>query len=379
MPSVNDIIEIAQELQTKSVLVLGDKCVTVRNRNARCRKCIEACPVKDAITIGHNEISIDFDTCLSCGACTAVCPTEALVPLEPMDADLANHVTLACLKTDDGQAVIACARIDAKHEADPRKYTAVPCMCRVEESLLVGLAAHGIHKIVLVDGDCATCKLRSTRATADAVIDSANNLLSVWGSHAQVVRSSTFPAHCALEDERGLYGQARRSFFGDAGHTAKDALVKTVLKELNTKQDEPTLRDRLMVGAGKMPQFNAARRMNVLDALDKMGEPSEENIDTRLWGRVEIDTDVCNGCAMCTVFCPTGALRKGDEEERKQQGLELIMEFDSSECVQCHLCADSCFKECLHVSSHVSTEELFDFEPLVFEIVAQQGKKKGFF
>ena len=49
MPNIADIIEVAEELEDKAVVPASKRCVAVRNRNASCRKCIDACPA-DAIS-----------------------------------------------------------------------------------------------------------------------------------------------------------------------------------------------------------------------------------------------------------------------------------------------------------------------------------------
>ena len=77
-------------------------------------------------------------------------------------------------------------------------------------------------------------------------------------------------------------------------------------------------------------------------------------IDTRLFGSVSIDTDACSSCNMCTVFCPTGALRKSELVPEEGEG--SFLEFSVADCVQCNLCADACLKNCLTVNSVVSTE-----------------------
>ncbi len=72
---------------------------------------------------------------------------------------------------------------------------------------------------------------------------------------------------------------------------------------------EATLREQLgWALSGRCP-VQERRRSQVLDAMDRLGEPVLEQVETRLFGRVEIDASVCNSCGMCAVFCPTGALK----------------------------------------------------------------------
>lgn len=171
-----------------------------------------------------------------------------------------------------------------------------------------------------------------------------------------------------LEDKRTLLGESRRGFFTSARTRAKDAAGKTA-EVMVFKNDNaaPSLRERLrMSNAGTLPQFNPQRRMLVLDAMDRLGAPTVPEIDTRLFGSVSIDTQACSSCNMCTVFCPTGALRKSELVPAEGEG--SFLEFSAADCVQCNLCADACLKSCLTVNSTVSTEELFDFEPRLIHL-----------
>ncbi len=366
MPNIGDILEVAQALESKPVLIRADRCVKVRNRNSNCSLCTDICPAGEVIDIERNEISLDGGACVKCGACTTLCPTSALAPLMPTD-DALDRSAEAAVSADGKQVVFACGRIAARHVGDPRKFAEVPCLSRIDEQLLVRLAAQGAERLVLVDGECRTCKYRHTRKVTGRVVDTANQLLEAWGSEARVEWTGEFPEDVLLEDERGLYGQARRSFFLDTKDNAKDAAITTAVLKLKLEDHQPTLRERLQVGTGHMPQFSVERREALLNALDQLGSPVAETIDTRLFGSVRIDGEVCNGCGMCTVFCPTGALVKADAP--KTDGPDgkprMRYEFSAADCVQCNLCADACFKHCLTVDTEVSTAELMDFEPRI--------------
>ncbi len=362
MPNLVDIVEVAEALETKAVYLATDRCTVVRNRNSKCTKCSDAC-LADAVHANKNKLELDFDACIRCGACTTVCPTEALIPLEPLDADLASEIASALEKTQD-TAVFACARIASKHVGDPTKFAQVPCLARMEESVLVKLAALGVDDIVLVDGVCKTCKYRATSAGTDVTVATANQLIEAVGGTARVRRTSEFPEVTLLQDAQQLLGESRRGWFFKTRERAKDATVKTVevvaLKSNN--QVVASLRDRLKISdAGTLPQFNPERRMEILNAMYEMGEPVVPEIDTRLFGYVTIDTDKCNACNMCTVFCTTGALSKSKEKPESGEGSYL--EFQAADCVQCNLCQDACLKKCLTVETVVPTDELFDFEP----------------
>ena len=367
MPNLKDIVDVAQALESKAVRVVADRCVVVRNRHASCRRCVKACPA-DAITVRNNELTLDNHACVSCGACTVACPVEALVPLDPSDAELA---TGAARSADalDGCAVIACARIASKDLGDPTKYTIVPCMARVDEGMLVELAAAGVSRIMLVDGTCRTCKYRDTESGVDEAVEQARGLIAAMGGATEVVRASEFPAEALLEDRASLYGPERRGFFSRSSRRAREASVKTaevmVFKEF--EQRMPSLKERLGVtAAGAMPWLVAQRRERLMDSLDQLGASTVETIDSRQFGTVSIDEEKCSACGMCAVFCPTGALKKS--EERPEDGVGSYLEFQAFDCANCRMCADVCMKKCLTVSTEVPADELFDFEPRLIHI-----------
>lgn len=361
MPKLVDVIEVAEALENKAVFLAPDRCVAVRNRNSSCRKCSDVCPV-DAVATADNMLALDDGRCVACGACTTVCPTEALIPLDPLDDDLAADIADAVVETG-GMAVFACARIASRREGDPDRYAVVPCLGRMEESILLGLAAQGVEDIVFVDGTCSTCRFRTCDAVIDEGVASVDTLLAAQGSPLRVRRVSAFPEQVLLADERGLIGAARRGFFSQARDAAKEAAKKSVKVAFRTeKAATPTLRDRLSLSeGGTLPQFHPERNMLVLDALDDLGQPVVSEVEGRLFGSVSIDDTLCSACGMCAVFCPTGALTRSDV--KPENGVGSYLEFSAAECVQCDLCADVCLQRCLRVDATVSTEELFDFEP----------------
>ena len=372
MANLNDVMEMAELLKSKSVIAIEDHCVAVRNRNASCRKCAQVC-IAGAITIDKNEINIDAGVCVGCGACVAVCPTAAIVSLDPMDEDLALAVSKA-MANSPSIACIACARIASKQLGDPDKYATVPCLGRVDEPLLIALAAAGVQDIVLVDGTCSTCKFGKVSPFVDDVVNVAADMLEMQGCEAIVTRASEFPPELLVEDERKAMGAARRGFFTQAGGYARNVAVSAADKAIadalhqSKQQKLHTLRERLGAGkSGKMPTFEASRNMTMLDDLSSMGEPVVPELFSRHFAEVSIDPEKCSGCGMCVLFCPTSALKYSTVEESRDEERRVV-EFQVADCVQCNLCADVCLRECLEVSPMVSTAELFDFEPRLMEI-----------
>lgn len=392
MPTINDVMEMAELLQTKSVVAVEDHCVAVRNRNATCRKCADVC-IADAFTIEKNQLIIDASACVACGACVAVCPTDALVSLDPMREDLAVSVANA-VKQAESMAVIACARMASRQVGDPDKFATVPCLGRVTEELLVSLAAHGVEDIVLVDGTCSTCKYGKVSPAVDATVDVAASLLELVESPTIITRCSEFPPELKVADARKAIGAARRGFFTQAGGYAKNVTMTVAEKAVadalhqNQKQKLNTLRDRLGAGkSGKMPTFKPERNMRLLDGLYEIGEATgkldslmdgadESVVSTRHFATMAIDPQTCSGCGMCVMFCPTEAVKHSTLEEPENEEMRYL-EFQAADCTQCHLCTDVCLRSSITLSSEVAASELFDFEPRLLEI--PRPKKNSLF
>lgn len=383
MPNLNDIMEMMNALETKAIITAPTRCVAVRNRHSSCRKCADVC-LADCITIDKNELEIDAGACVACGACVAVCPTQALISVDPMEEELAAAVADTTRATD-GVTVIACARKAARQTGDPDKYSVVPCLARMDEMLLVELAARGIRDIHLVDGTCRTCKYRAAVPAIDDTVASARELLATVGSDAAITRSDDFPPEAKVADLHKAVGAARREFFTSTGHYAKDVaksaaekVVNDKLRQLKLQKEEQSLREKLGVkaGAGKMPTIEASRNLAILDAMTRIGEPVEPEMFTRIFGDIQIDPEVCNGCNMCVMFCPTDALRKSLDKHPDET--RAYVEFSMADCTQCNLCADACLKKCIEIIPVVGTEELFDFEPRLVEISASKSGNKLF-
>ena len=378
MPSVNDIMNVAEALEKSPVVVVRDNCVAVRNRNATCRRCVNACR-ENAIDVCGNELTLHASLCNSCGACTVACPTEALVSVAPTSASMLQSAT-AALEVAGNRAVFACARIASKRLADPASFTEVPCLSRVDETTLLSLAVLGAEGILLVDVDCATCKYRDCAAHADVAVAYARDMLAAQGCAVPVVRTTGFPDDLKAPDADGMFGTTRRGFFSEAVGAARDTAMTaartTLAQELGLNAEEQGIGKRLRVTeGGTLPLIRSPRHEAAINALDALGQPQVGFIDSRLFGSVNIDTQKCNSCNMCSVFCPTGALKRDDADSI---GAPLrYLEFSACDCVQCGLCVDVCWKGALTLSSQVSTDQLFDFEPVTFHLNSSNARKSS--
>lgn len=380
MPSVMDMIEIMERLESKALHVEPAHCVKIRNRNASCSRCADACP-SGAITLHDNALDIDGEKCMACGACASACPTNATTFIKPTDEELDRAVDKSAQALGGG-AVVVCARVASHRAADVDVTVTVPCVSRLDTQTLVGACTRNGASLVVVDGGCKTCKYRHASRQFDISQKEANELLSAWNVPFRVERTQQVPSPAAAKDAaQGVGGVSRRGFFTEMKTSAKgiatEAVNVTVENELGIRRKGPeSLRDILKVDAdGNMPRIAPARHDALMEYLFEMGEPKKESfITTRLWGKVEIDESLCTRCGMCSTFCPTGALSKvfGEGTGKKRRPIEGI-EFRLADCVQCRLCEDSCMQKALHVSDEIPYGLILDLEPRLFKGKAQKA------
>ncbi len=355
MPDMNEALGVIEKLESQARDVHQQRCVRVRNRNAQCRQCLGVCPV-DAISIADNQLTIDGQRCTGCGACSTVCPTCALEARRPNDAELFAQCLQVAAKAE-GQVVVVCQRFldQALKAVDSQKVLCVSCVARIEESTLVRLAQAGVGKVTLFTGACKDCDQSGLQETIELVASTASALLEIWNSPCTVTASLRLPRAVALSSGRG-YDESRRNFFGAVREGAKDMAMAAAAQRVESVQQQKAAPVLMKVMAdGTLPHFEADRRERLLAALIRMGEPQDTTLKVRLWNQVRIDSTVCEGCRMCTAFCPTGALSKLDGPDGFF-GVEQAL----ADCVACGCCQDVCRTGALKLDPQVGARAIHE-------------------
>jgi len=369
LPNIEQMIDIISKVESVDLTVHEERCASVRNRNAKCRKCANAC-VSGCISVQDNEIAVDQSKCIGCGTCGTVCPTVAIEAKNPNDNELSIYARESIAATD-GRPIFACEQIIKENDGkfEESMVVGLTCLGRLDESLYCNFIESGAKEIHVVCGDCTACPYGKGRQTIDLVIDTMDTLAATWGFEHHITLDTAFPAYAQVK--KGLFGggrsdgniggMSRRDFFtqikDQATGIALDTVEEKVFGESKTAQEEPAvpLKYAKVTDDGTLPHFIPNRRERLLDTLDRLGEAQGDTIRTRLWGKVHIDADRCSSCRMCATFCPTGAITKFDDSET-----EFGIEHYPADCVQCRTCEDICMKQCLTLSDEVPLKELVE-------------------
>ena len=393
-----------QALQSDHVHVCQERCLLVRNRNAECLRCAQACT---SGCISYNEqtkmLDIDQARCVGCGTCATACPTCALEARDPNDTEL-----LACLQgalnaSASKRVAIVCEKAGiAQNECTVR----LTCLGRIDESALIQLAAWGAREVTLTCGACNACEHKPGRTVVEEVCESANTLLGLWdgtmhvelkevgpaaeptGLPAQETRADRTATHgkiaqvdqqiqtacadrtatqSAIEQVNQLIQSAGAGKVAEHDTATRDGDRPNLSAEASddkaaaTDQVDRPLKRLKVMADGTLPHFVPDRRERLLDALADLGEGptnSQTMARTRLWGHVVIDIDKCTSCRMCATFCPTGAIVKFDAPDGT-----FGIDHYAADCVKCLCCQTICRSQAIVVEDTVPANVLVNAVP----------------
>ena len=393
-----------QALQSDHVHVCQERCLLVRNRNAECLRCAQACT---SGCISYNEqtkmLDIDQARCVGCGTCATACPTCALEARDPNDTEL-----LACLQgalnaSASKRVAIVCEKAGIAHNECTVRLT---CLGRIDESALIQLAAWGAREVTLTCGACNACEHKPGRTVVEEVCESANTLLGLWDGTMHVelkevgpaAEPTGLPAQETRADRTATHGKIaqvdQQIQTACADRTATQSAIEQVNQPIQSADagkvaehdtatrdggrpnlsaeasddkaaatdqvDRPLKRLKVMAD-GTLPHFVPDRRERLLDALADLGEgpmDSQTMARTRLWGHVVIDTDKCTSCRMCATFCPTGAIVKFDAPDGT-----FGIDHYAADCVKCLCCQTICRSQAIVVEDTVPANVLVNAVP----------------
>ena len=418
MAFLDSLINLLSSIESDKIAVHDERCVVMRNRNVECLRCVHAC-TSGALELAGGELAVHPEKCIGCGTCAAACPTSAIEVRTPTDAELTDALKRSIVATK-GHPVIACEKAvraaRKKHEdaarlqgwrgalglkvkdspaLDETMLVEVPCLGRVDESLIAAMGAYRSLDGTLVCAHCEGCEHEPGGTQVMDVIESAESLMSAFGSSFSVKFTDEMPARLTTTEsalaaraeraaEKAAAAQTaqeaadfpagespadpgRRAFLASAKEASASLAAEAVADGLGLADDAPapkpmSPRYRKVNAQGTLSRFVPTRRTLLYNYLNRLGEPAADAVKNRVIGRVLIDTDACSSCRMCAVFCPTGAL------DRAEDGDFWGLVHRPAACVQCRSCESLCPKGAITVDDTVPMDQFMGREAVLFSM-----------
>ena len=390
---------LLQGMNRQNIAIEPTRCISVRNRNATCQRCVDSCAA-GVLHRENGELHANASLCIACGTCANACPTGAITLAHPSTAEIAAAAKQS-LVAFGGYTVFCCEQA-AQQAAQIKGFTSealscakvceLPCLGHVDESLLVEQAARGAHGVFLVHGACESCAHAAGGKLCKEVCESAASLLHAFRSECTIELTEEWPPAVidAVQKAQDCCGAA--ASVAGAGSEAGAALdtstaagapdtsaaadaPDTSAYSLDTSAaaDAPGALDDLYVKVGKQGTLShhiPLKRTRLYNCLRHLGNPTESQVETRLVGRVEIDTSKCMSCRMCAVFCPTGALVAHGAPENEDEPFGLM--HRPSLCMQCRCCEQICAKGAITVTPKLTLTQFLGKEELFLELKRPQ-------
>jgi len=305
------------------VLFASDACLIVRRAGMDCGVCRESCPA-GVLSGGQWSIALETDGCVGCGLCAAACPTGAL---------MVEGCTPYPLDASGEQVVLQCRRVAAA-DRDLNAVT-VPCLGGLTTPDLLDFLAETEATVVFADhGWCANCPVGRCDAPWQPALDETRALLgmidprladSLAVERKELPISRAEPIMAALRPDKQV---GRRDF------------LRRMVGAVEPRDPLAESR-RVVFGRGLVSPL---KRERILDRIGALAADLEQTIPASLMPAIKI-ADGCDFNGLCAAVCPTGALR------RNENNGTISLKFDATECIACGECQRVCPSKALSLWS----------------------------
>ena len=261
-------------------------CINTWYRKGECRLCVDHCPV-GAVRIEERTPRIDPDKCVACGACAAVCPTEAI---ELVGFEERLEEAIAGASGSEGGLRVSC------RERGEGVFTTCINALRLEHYYIMASRVGSVS----VDARCRGCPLEAGRG---------------WERAERASR----------ELERRVKvdrGEAQR-FQALRRAAIKTLILATSMAFVGFKV-KPV---RVEVVESKKPVKARSRlRIMAIKAAEEMGVEFRRP-------RPRVNGELCTMTGICAGLCPVGAITFNEAG---------ILSFNLDACISCGICATVC-------------------------------------
>lgn len=317
------------DTHAKSGVIFDPKrCLRSRLNQNSCEICLTYCRRK-ALTLSERTIVFNEERCTGCMACVAECPNDAFAVStdisfllqEIHNTNARNPVVLSCGKSAphaDNQIPISCIGLLSEPVlaalncvAPTEFYLDVHQCADCDNGQVLNLLHKRIHGIINKLGQSVDLKIR--------YLSVGNGIITTQ------------------EQQRRKFLRMTGKSVIDLGRTASKALVPG---EKQGEHQELVVKKEAM----RVSRFLQQALLQLPDAAVQERELLHSYFYTSR------TTESCDLCPLCTGICPTGALKRKTNGEKKQ------LTFTSSKCSGCGICVEFCRKDALKILPGVTTD-----------------------
>lgn len=377
---------LLSRFEAEPLQVEGLKCINARSKYLVCSLCQEACPtgaltLKDSGLALETQPQLEAESCVSCGICVGVCPTEVFTlgktDVLQFQSVLDKFLTLArSMESGDKTSLLFVCRQarGSFFEEEQRRFLSPPCLAALNLSDLLYAAAKAARSLSLYVGECTECPLASSFPLVERLVGSARALLTIFERNIQVnlikekdsIQSEVQRCDFSGEDSPNLLTRADLFLMAKKEALKTTAqLVGSYLAEHSSEGKEPPNRAHLV----------PRRRLWLLKTLRSFGGPKVRMMDLDLLPFANfLIGEGCNGCTICAALCPTRALERGEGEE------EVVLNFTPAHCLDCHLCEKACPESAIFFLPQIESRELTNvhkrmLKTILMSVCATCGQK----
>lgn len=334
-------------------------CTHLISPKSLCSSCVDHCPMK-SISFKESTIQID-ESCVDCGLCTTVCPTNALMYNRPPLKQLVSEIVHKCEQHE--KVYLHCERIPIRE----RNATTVTVSCLgviPKEAWVTMIGKCENLSVFHPDGGCNSCQMMIGEKIWRKELSSGEGMVGKQMKITSIIESNK---------QKAQYDKGRRAFLSTIFNEFKTT-NKVAIKEMaggspvqsykEKIQDDPILKvkkeweemsNRIvekMTNESVYPYMN--KRRLFLTELQ-----NNDTLQRRKDIRLPTISPDCDFCSACTILCPTNALLK---ENKNGQTTITLQPY---KCVDCSLCEDICFSKSINLQYESNSMLLSEAKVLV--------------